>query len=76
MLSRAAPASRQRHPIEFLTEILGQLDDASRAAIALIFLNSQTGGVFSDHDKLGSGDGHPIDGSATGRRFAGDAASE
>ena len=31
------------HPVEFLTEILGQLDDASRAAIALIFLNSQTG---------------------------------
>ncbi len=30
-------------PVEFLTEILGQLDDASRAAIALIFLNSQTG---------------------------------
>jgi len=31
------------NPIEFLTEVLGQLDDASRAAIALIFLNSQTG---------------------------------
>ena len=31
------------HPVEFLTEVLGQLDDASRAAIALIFLNSQTG---------------------------------
>lgn len=34
------------HPVEFLTEILGQLDDASRAAVALIFLNSQ-GGVPS-----------------------------
>lgn len=31
------------HPIEFLTEVLEQLDDPSRAAIALIFLNSQTG---------------------------------
>lgn len=31
------------HPVEFLTEVLEQLDDASRAAIALIFLNSQTG---------------------------------
>lgn len=31
------------HPFEFLTEVLEQLDDASRAAIALIFLNSQTG---------------------------------
>ncbi|MDB5586879.1 MAG: hypothetical protein JWP26_1849 [Devosia sp.] len=31
------------HPVEFLTEILAQLDDDSRAAIALIFLNSQTG---------------------------------
>lgn len=31
------------HPIEFLTEVLEQLDDASRAAVALIFLNSQTG---------------------------------
>jgi hypothetical protein len=31
------------HPIEFLTEVLAQLDDASRAAVALIFLNSQTG---------------------------------
>jgi hypothetical protein len=31
------------HPVEFLTEILDQLDDASRAAIALIFLNSDTG---------------------------------
>jgi hypothetical protein len=31
------------HPVEFLTEVLGQLDDASRAAVALIFLNSQTG---------------------------------
>jgi hypothetical protein len=31
------------HPIEFLTEVLEELDDASRAAVALIFLNSQTG---------------------------------
>ncbi|MBN7809263.1 hypothetical protein JZX86_28500 [Agrobacterium rosae] len=31
------------HPIEFLTEVLEQLDDPCRAAIALIFLNSQTG---------------------------------
>lgn len=31
------------HPVEFLTEVLEQLDDASRAAVALIFLNSQTG---------------------------------
>lgn len=31
------------NPVEFLTEVLGQLDDQSRAAIALIFLNSQTG---------------------------------
>ena len=31
------------HPVEFLTEILGQLDDPSRAAIALISLNSETG---------------------------------
>lgn len=31
------------HPVEFLTEVLEQLDEASRAAIALIFLNSQTG---------------------------------
>jgi hypothetical protein len=31
------------HPVEFLTEILAQLDDPSRAAIALIFLNSETG---------------------------------
>ncbi|NIX77377.1 hypothetical protein [Microvirga terricola] len=31
------------HPVEFLTEVLAQLDDPSRAAIALIFLNSQTG---------------------------------
>ncbi len=31
------------HPIEFLTEILEQLDDASRAAVALVFLNSQAG---------------------------------
>ena len=31
------------HPVEFLTEVLEQLDDASKAAIALIFLNSQTG---------------------------------
>lgn len=31
------------HPIEFLTEVLAQLDDPSRAAIALIFLNSETG---------------------------------
>lgn len=30
-------------PVEFLTEVLTQLDDQSRAAIALIFLNSQTG---------------------------------
>lgn len=30
-------------PVEFLTEVLEQLDDASRAAIALIFLSSQTG---------------------------------
>lgn len=30
-------------PVEFLTEVLEQLDDASRAAVALIFLNSQTG---------------------------------
>ncbi len=31
------------HPVEFLTEVLEQLDEASRAAVALIFLNSQTG---------------------------------
>jgi hypothetical protein len=31
------------HPVEFLTEVLAQLDDASRAAVALIFLNSQAG---------------------------------
>jgi hypothetical protein len=31
------------HPVEFLTEVLEQLDDASRAAVALVFLNSQTG---------------------------------
>lgn len=31
------------HPVEFLTEILAQLDDPSRAAIALIFLNSEAG---------------------------------
>ncbi|MBD3738771.1 MAG: hypothetical protein IE938_20240 [Pseudomonas balearica] len=31
------------HPIEFLTEVLEELDDAHRAAVALIFLNSQTG---------------------------------
>lgn len=31
------------HPIEFLTEVLEELDDSSRAAVALIFLNSQTG---------------------------------
>lgn len=31
------------HPVEFLTEVLEQLDDPSRAAVALIFLNSQTG---------------------------------
>lgn len=31
------------HPIEFLTEVLEELDDASRAAVALVFLNSQTG---------------------------------
>lgn len=31
------------HPVEFLTDVLEQLDDASRAAVALIFLNSQTG---------------------------------
>jgi len=31
------------HPVEFLTEVLAQLDDACRAAIALIFLNSETG---------------------------------
>ncbi|WP_404471721.1 nSTAND3 domain-containing NTPase [Bradyrhizobium ottawaense] len=31
------------HPVEFLTEVLEQLDDASRAAVALIFLNSQSG---------------------------------
>lgn len=31
------------HPVEFLTEVLGQLDDPSKAAIALIFLNSQQG---------------------------------
>ncbi|MGK9286254.1 hypothetical protein [Sinorhizobium meliloti] len=31
------------HPVEFLTEVLAQLDDPSRAAVALIFLNSQTG---------------------------------
>lgn len=31
------------HPVEFLTEVLEQLDEASRAAIALIFLNSQSG---------------------------------
>ncbi|MES2292660.1 MAG: hypothetical protein V4527_05110 [Pseudomonadota bacterium] len=31
------------HPVEFLTEVLAQLDDASRAAVALIFLNSETG---------------------------------
>ncbi len=31
------------HPVEFLTEVLGQLDEASRAAVALVFLNSQTG---------------------------------
>lgn len=31
------------HPVEFLTEVLEQLDEASRAAVALIFLSSQTG---------------------------------
>lgn len=31
------------HPVEFLTEILGQLDHQSLAAVALIFLNSETG---------------------------------
>lgn len=31
------------NPVEFLTEVIEQLDDASRAAIALIFLNSQAG---------------------------------
>jgi hypothetical protein len=31
------------HPVEFLTEVLAQLDDACRAAVALIFLNSETG---------------------------------
>jgi hypothetical protein len=31
------------NPVEFLAEILEQLDDGSRAAIALIFLNSETG---------------------------------
>ncbi|TCP80845.1 hypothetical protein C8J31_11487 [Rhizobium sp. PP-CC-2G-626] len=30
-------------PVEFLTEILAQLDDASRAAVSLVFLNSQSG---------------------------------
>ncbi|MGO7242880.1 hypothetical protein ACCS70_27090 [Rhizobium ruizarguesonis] len=31
------------HPIEYLTEVLTELDDSCRAAVALIFLNSQTG---------------------------------
>lgn len=31
------------HPVEFLTEVIEQLDDASHAAIALTFLNSQAG---------------------------------
>src|SRR5260221_4790418 len=43
VLSKARLTRLVEHPIEFLTEILEQLDDASRAAIALIFLNSRTG---------------------------------
>jgi hypothetical protein len=31
------------HPVEFLTEILSQLDEPSRGAIALIFLNNEKG---------------------------------
>lgn len=43
VFSKERLISLVEHPVEFLTEVLEQLDDASRAAIALIFLNSQTG---------------------------------
>ncbi len=43
VISRERLIRLVEHPVEFLTEVLEQLDDASRAAIALIFLNSQTG---------------------------------
>lgn len=46
IISEARITQLVEHPIEFLTEILNQLDDVSRAAIALVFLNSQ-GGVPS-----------------------------
>lgn len=42
-LSRERLVRLVEHPVEFLTEVLEQLDEPSRAAIALIFLNSQTG---------------------------------
>jgi len=43
VISRERLIRLVEHPVEFLTEVLEQLDDASRAAVALIFLNSQTG---------------------------------
>ena len=43
VLSEARLTRLVEHPVEFLSEILGQLDDGSRAAIALVFLNSRTG---------------------------------
>ncbi|MDH4985043.1 hypothetical protein QEZ47_05720 [Aminobacter anthyllidis] len=43
VISETRLTSLVEHPVEFLTEVLTQLDDPSRAAVALIFLNSQTG---------------------------------
>ena len=43
VISKARLTRLVEHPVEFLTEILEQLDDPSRAAVALIFLNSQAG---------------------------------
>ncbi len=43
VISRERLIRLVEHPVEFLTEVLEQLDDASRAAVALIFMNSQTG---------------------------------
>lgn len=43
VISRERLIRLVEQPVEFLTEVLEQLDDASCAAVALIFMNSQTG---------------------------------
>ncbi|QUD89555.1 nSTAND3 domain-containing NTPase [Phenylobacterium montanum] len=43
VISRERLIELVEHPVEFLAEVLEQLDDPSRAAVALVFLNSQSG---------------------------------